>query len=432
MRLAFGWTSLLSFSTGMLNGHVSSRTLSIILKDWQFNNLVTTRVDVMYFVEKTKGTNYVKLFDYPLFTAILLLSVIGIIVLRSAIGEAAMTDVWLKQLICLVIGVVLCIMICMIDYKDFKTLGILLYVFSIILLVLVLFIGKEVNGSKSWLPVPIISAFQPSELAKVAFVVVIPVFFERLKDGQDTARNVRKLLFYSAMPIILVFLQRDVGTALVFIFSFIVLLFVYGIPYRYFVIALGSFVALAPVLWFIVIPAKFPHIKNRILTFMFPEMDLQGAGLQVFRSKMTIGSGQLWGKGLYHGLQTQNSSPLVSTINVPEKQNDFIFSVIGEELGFIGSMVVILIIFFILLRCMHIAMNSRDAYGSFMVICIASMFGFHFIENIGMCIGVLPVTGIPLPFISQGGSSLITNFLNVGILLSVSMRRRKAIFNSSQ
>lgn len=386
----------------------------------------------MYFVEKTKGINYLKQFDYPLFAAILLLSAIGIIVLRSAIGEATMTDQWLKQLICLVIGIVLCIMICALDYKDFKTLGILLYVVSILLLVLVLFIGNEVKGSKSWLPFPVIGAFQPSELAKVAFAVVIPVFFERLKDGQDIARNVSKLLFYTALPIGLVFLQRDVGTAMVFIFSFIIMLFIYGVPYRYFFIALGSFIALAPVLWFIVIPAKFPHIKNRILTFLFPEMDLQDKGLQVFRSKMTIGSGQLYGKGLFHGLQTQNSSPLVSTFNVPEKQNDFIFSVIGEELGFIGSIIVILIIFFILMRCIYIAMNSRDAYGSFMVICIASMLGFHFIENIGMCIGVLPVTGIPLPFVSRGGSSLITNFLNVGILLSVSMRRKKAIFNSSQ
>lgn len=386
----------------------------------------------MYFVEKTKGTNYLKQFDYLLFAAIMTLSVIGIIVLRSAIGEAAMTGTWLKQLICLSIGVVLCITICAIDYKDFKTLGILLYVVSIILLVLVLIIGKEVNGSKSWLPVPVINRFQPSELAKVAFAVVIPVFFERLKEGQETGKNVVKLLLYTGLPIGLILLQRDVGTALVFIFAFIIMLFVYGIPYRYFFIALGSMLALAPVLWFFVIPAKYPHIKNRILTFLYPELDLQGKGLQVYRSKMTIGSGQMFGKGLFHGLQTQNSSPLVSSYSVPEKQTDFIFSVIGEELGFIGAIFVIVLIFFLLLRCIYIAMNSRDPYGSFAVICITAMFGFHFIENIGMCIGVLPVTGIPLPFISQGGSSLITNFLNVGILLSVSMRRKKAIFNSSQ
>jgi rod shape determining protein RodA len=135
---------------------------------------------------------------------------------------------------------------------------------------------------------------------------------------------------------------------------------------------------------------------------------------------------------LFHGLQTQNSTSAISSFNVPEKQNDFIFSVIGEELGFIGSMLLMAIILFILFRCLYIAKNSRDHYGSFMVIGVTSIFAFHFIENIGMCIGVLPVTGIPLPFVSQGGSSLVANFMCAGLLLSVSMRRKRAIFNSSQ
>ena len=386
----------------------------------------------MYFVEKTKGTNFAKQFDYSLFAAVLILSLIGVAVLKSAIGDTGVSGTWLKQVICLAIGIVLAVTISAIDYKDFKTLGIVLYLISIALLVLVLLIGKEVNGSKSWLEVPVINRFQPSELAKVAFAVVVPIFLERLKEGQNIAKNAVKFLIYAGLPIGLVLLQRDIGTAMVFIVALVVMLFIYGIPYRYFFIALGTFAASAPVLWFFVIPNRYPHIKHRIMTFIFPELDLQDKGLQVFRSKMTIGSGQLFGKGLFHGLQTQNSSSVVSSYNVPEKQTDFIFSVIGEELGFIGSMIVIAVIFFILLRCIYIAMNSRDAYGSFMVICITSMFGFHFIENIGMCIGVLPVTGIPLPFISQGGSAMVANYLNVGILLSVSMRRKKAIFNSSQ
>ncbi len=386
----------------------------------------------MYFVEKTKGTNYLKQFDYPLFAAILMLSLIGIVVLKSAIGVAGVNATWLKQVICLGIGIIMAITISAIDYKDFKTLGIILYIASMVLLGLVLVIGDEVHGSTSWITVPVIGRFQPSELAKVAFAVVVPVFFERLKEGQQIGKNVVKLLIYSMLPIVLVLLQRDVGTMTVFVFAFVVMLFIYGIPYRYFMIALGTFLVSAPILWFFVIPEKFPHIKTRVLTFLFPETDLQGGGLQVYRSKMTIGSGQIFGKGLFHGLQTQNSSSTVSVFNVPEKQTDFIFSVIGEELGFAGSMLVIVIIFFILLRSIYIAMNSRDAYGSFMVICITAMLGFHFIENIGMCIGVLPVTGIPLPFVSQGNSSLLANYLNVGILLSVSMRRKKAIFNSSQ
>lgn len=383
----------------------------------------------MYFVEKTKGTNFIKQFDYPLFIAVFVLSLIGIAVLKSAIGEAGVSKEWLKQVICLAIGIIIAFVTCAIDYKDFKTLGIILYVGSVILLVLVLIIGEKVNGSRSWLPAPVIGAFQPSEIAKVAFVLVLPVFLERLKDGQHIAKNVIKLLIYMVIPIFLILLQTDAGTALVFVFAFFVMLFVYGIRYRYIFLTIGAVVASAPLLWLFVMPY---HMKQRILTFLMPNTELQGSGMQVYRAKMTIGSGQLYGKGLFHGLQAQNGGSMASGYYVPEKQNDFIFSVIGEELGFIGSMLVLLLVFFILFRCLYIARNSRDEYGKFAVIGITAMLAFHFIENIGMNIGVLPVTGIPLPFVSQGGTALITNYVSLGVLLSVSMRRKRTIFNSSQ
>jgi rod shape determining protein RodA len=383
----------------------------------------------MYFVEKTKGINFIRQFDYPLFLAVFLLSLTGIAVLKSAIGTPDISPVWLKQVICLLIGIILAFITSTIDYKDFKTLGIILYVVSVFLLILVLFIGKYVKGGTSWFEVPVIGSFQPSELAKVGFILVIPVFLERIKEGQQVRKNIIKLLIYTAIPIVLILLQPDVGTALVFVFSFFMMLFIYGIPYRYFFIALGSIVASAPFMWLFILP---DHIKSRILTYVLPNTDLQGDGLQVYRSKMTIGSGQLFGKGLFHGLQTQSSSSLANSFNVPLKQNDFIFSVIGEELGFVGSMLVIALVFFILFRCLYIARNSRDEYGKFMVIGITAILGFHFIENIGMNIGVLPVTGIPLPFVSQGGSALVTNYISLGVLLSVSMRRKRTIFNSSQ
>ncbi|NJD02096.1 MAG: rod shape-determining protein RodA [Ruminiclostridium sp.] len=386
----------------------------------------------MYFVEKTKGTNFIKQFDFPLFAAVFILSLMGIVVLMSAIqGLTSWKEAWFKQAVCLVIGIILAFVISTLDYKDFKTLGILLYVASIAMLILVLIVGKTEKGSTSWLIVPLIGSFQPSELAKVAFVLFIPMFFERIKEGTNVRKNLIKLIFYAALPIALVFLQKDVGTALVFVFAFVVMLFIYGIPYRYFFIAVGALAASAPFLWLFVLPL---HIKSRIQTFLNPELDLKDTGLQVYRSKMTIGSGQLFGKGLFHGLQTQNSSQVIQSSNfkVPLKQNDFIFSVIGEEFCFVGSMIIIALIIFILFRCLYIARNSRDEYGSFIVVGIAAMFAFHFIENIGMNIGVLPVTGIPLPFISQGGSALVTNFMSVGILLSVSMRRKRTIFNSSQ
>jgi rod shape-determining protein RodA len=385
----------------------------------------------MYFVEKTKGTNFFKQFDFPLFTAVVALSIIGIVILMSAMqGMISWQSTWTKQVICLAMGIVIAIITSTLDYKDFKTLGILVYLVSIGLLVLVLFVGVEKYGSKSWLDLPVINNFQPSELAKVAFVLVIPIFFERLKDGVDVWKNLFKLLTYTAVPIGLILLQPDIGTAMVFIFAFIIMLFVYGIPYKYFLFTLGAGVVSAPFLYLFILSG---HIKDRVMTFLNPELDPLGKGMQVFRSKMTIGSGQIFGKGLFHGLQTQNSSAVIkSSNNVPFKQNDFIFSVVGEELGFIGSMIIIVLIIFILFRCLYIAQNARDNYGAFIVVGISAILGFHFIENIGMCIGVLPVTGIPLPFMSQGGSALLTNYISIGVLLSVSMRRKRTIFNSSQ
>ena len=246
----------------------------------------------MYFVEKTKGINFIKQFDYPLFLAVLILSLIGIAVLKSAIGVTGFSPMWFRQVIFLFIGIIVSLITCTIDYKDFKTLGIILYMASVILLVLVLFIGDKTNGSTSWIELPIIGRFQPSELAKVAFILVLPVFLERIKEGQQVRKNAVKLLIYTGIPLALVFLQPDVGTALVFVFSFFVMLFVYGIPYRYFFIALGSIAASAPLMWLFVLPY---HIKERIRTYLLPDTDLQGNGLQVFRSKMTIGSGQLFG-----------------------------------------------------------------------------------------------------------------------------------------
>jgi rod shape determining protein RodA len=385
----------------------------------------------MYYVEKTKGINFIKQFDFPMFISILALATIGIIVLMSALGiqPGAVSEtpnamaIWLKQFGCMIVGLIIAIILCSIDYKDFKTLGIVLYIVSIVLLILVLFIGEEANGATSWLVVPVIGQFQPSELAKVAFIVVIPVFLERLKEGQDKTRNTIKLLGYFFALVFLILLQRDVGTTMVIVFSFVVMLFVFGVPYKYFLWAFGAFAASTPLIWIFVLP-KYKHIKDRIMTFINPEMDLLGKGLQVHRSKMTIGSGQIFGHGLFQGLQTQNS--------VPYKQNDFIFSVVGEELGFIGCMIVLCLIFFILFRGLYIARNSRDEYGTFMVVGAVAIFAFHFIENIGMSIGVLPVTGIPLPFMSQGGTALITNFMSAGIILSVSMRRKRNIFNNSQ
>jgi rod shape determining protein RodA len=218
-----------------------------------------------------------------------------------------------------------------------------------------------------------------------------------------------------------VLLQKDLGTALVFAFIFLTFIYIAGIPYRFIFILCGGLMLSLPFIWVYVLNDKR---KERILTFISPERDPQGAGYHVIMSKMAIGSGQLFGQGYGSGILTQNR-------RVPVNESDFIFSVVGEELGFIGGIIFILLGLFIILRCIHIAKNASDSYGSFLVIGVTAMLAFNFIENIGMSIGVLPVTGLPLPFVSQGGTSILANYIGIGIVLSVSLRRKKKSLNSA-
>jgi rod shape determining protein RodA len=374
----------------------------------------------MYFVEKTRGINYLKQFDYMLFLGVIAITAIGVIVLHSATRTLPENNIMKTQIISLVIGIILAVTVSFLDYKDFKILGNILYVVSVIFLILVLFKGEgyEEWGSSSWLRIPGTGmTFQPSEIAKITFVMVTSVFFEKLLEEKER-NSLFVLAFISLIPVVLVMLQPDYGTAIVFVFMFFVMLFIYGIKYRYILVGIGISSIIAPLIWFFALNDKR---KERIITFLNPSSDPLDAGFQVIRSKMAIGAGQVFGQGLYNGIQTQSNG-------VPVKESDFIFSVIGEELGFIGASVLIAIVFFILLRCLYIAMNSRDMYGSFLVVGLTGMWGFHFLENIGMCVGVLPVTGIPLPFISAGGSAMLTNYFAAGIILSVSLRRKKELF----
>jgi rod shape determining protein RodA len=376
----------------------------------------------MYTIEKSTGINFLKQFDYLLFILVISLSVFGIIVLGSATNSMSDGPKMMKtQIISLIIGLVLIIIINILDYKIFRILGLLFFIATTFLLVYVLIkgIGERSWGSRSWISIPVFGSMQPSELAKIAFILTTAIFLERLKENSQI-RDAVKLILYSALPIGLILLQPDYGTAIVFIFIFSVMLYVFGIRYRYIMISLGAMIFSLPFIWFFLLNDER---KNRIREFLFPGFDPLGASYQVDRAKMAIGSGRLFGSGLYNGMQTQNAS-------VPVFESDLIFTVIGEELGFIGTMIIVILSFAILLRCIHIARNSRDTFGSLIVCGVIGMLGFNFIENIGMCIGLLPVTGLPLPFISAGGSAMLTNCIAIGLVMSVSMRRKKSIFNS--
>lgn len=381
----------------------------------------------MYSVEKTSGINTWRNFDFLIFLPVLTLSVLGLAVLSSATRvvpfNANGPRMMLIQVVGMILGIIVAFVLCGLDYNSLKSLGVIYYIFCSGLLVLVLFIGSgESIGSRSWIRIPGIGInIQPSEFTKIAIIIMGAIFLERIKEGIDTGKNTLKYLAYSVVPISLIIAQRDFGTAMVFLFILLVMVFVGGIPYKYILALFASFLASTPFIWFFVLNETR---RERIRVFLDPTRDPLNHGLNVIRSKMAIGSGQIFGKGLYQGLQTQ-------TGGVPVDESDFIFSVVGEELGLIGSLAVIILLFFILVRSIHIAKNARDGFGSFLVMGVTAMIAFHTIENIGMNIGLLPVTGVPLPFISQGASAMLTNYMAVGILLSVSMRRKRSIFKGA-
>lgn len=379
----------------------------------------------MYFVEKTKGINKAKRFDYLLFFAVLLVTAIGLIAVYSATrkmpGNVDGNRKMITQIAGLVVGMISAFAFCWVDYKDLKSLGYVFYAGTIMLLIAVIFFGVgEDIGSRSWLKVAGVS-LQPSELSKIALIIVASIYFEKIKDDTYTTKDIVKLIIYAGLPMGFILGQKDFGTLMVFVVILFFMIFICGLPYKY-IVAIGTFfIASLPFLWFFVLNDTR---KARIWVFLKPDSDPMGAGYNVSKSKIAIGSGQLWGQGIMQGLQTQN-------MGVPVRESDFIFTVIGEEMGFIGAGLVILLLFFILFRCLYIAANSSDSYGMFLVTGVIGYFAFHIFENIGMTLGVLPVTGVPLPFVSQGATSMVANYMAIGLVLSVSMRRHKTIFNET-
>lgn len=388
---------------------------------------------IMYFIEKTNDTNYFKQFDYLLFISIIILSIIGLVVLSSATRAISGGSGKMKtQIVSVILGIIIAIIISAFDYNSFKAIGFVFYIFCIGLLIYVLLrgVGYEEVGSNSWIIIPLAGildvSFQPSELARVALVILLSDFLERIKEGQDIKKNIIKFIIYSIIPVGLIIMQPDFGMAMVYIVAIFIMVYICGVRYKHIFITGGVFLATVPFIWFF---ALNDRRKKRILEFIFPGSDPGNSSYQVDMAEIAIGSGRLYGSGLYKGIQTQ-TPPNIG--GVPVRESDMIFTVIGEEFGFIGSVLVIALIVFIILRCIHIARNARDHYGSFLVTGLTAMLAYQFIQNIGMCMRLLPVTGLPLPFVSAGGSAMLVNYMSIGIILSVSLRRKRTMFSRQQ
>lgn len=379
----------------------------------------------MYFLEKTKAISFVKQFDYILFFAVLTLSVSGVVVLRSAVLTLPSGDSMLNtQIVSIILGIIAAVIIALFDYRQFKTVGFVIYIICLLLLVYVLKwgIGYESYGSSSWIYIPGLTSFQPSEIMKISYVIIGSLFLERLREGNEQLRDFIKFLFYVGLPVILILLQPDYGMVIVYLSGLLVMIFVFGIKYKYIFLSVAGLLSSFPFVWKYAL--NEPR-KLRIIEFLRPGSDPSGASWQLDRAEIAIGSGRVFGSGLFKGIQTQSSY-------VPVKESDLIFSVIGEELGFVGALFFVILILFIILRCVYIARNSSDFFGSYIVMGITGMLGFQFIQNIGMSIRLIPVTGLPLPFVSAGGSAMVTNFVLIGVVLSVSLRRKRPVFVNSK
>lgn len=308
-----------------------------------------------------------------------------------------------------------------VDYRTIGTIGYAGYIVSIGLLVAVLFTPK-LNGASSWFNIGNFFLFQPAELMKIVYILVVGKFldfvYSKDKEGVNKWYNLLIVLGIMALPVALICLQPDFGSAMVFVVITAFMLFRAKIKYKYIVAILLIVVAIMPIVYFFGLNGTQ---KERIHVFLDPELDPLGSGYHSIQSKLAIGSGMITGMGLLNGTQTQFGYLLV-------KSSDFIFAVICEEMGFIVGALVIIIYIVILLKMIKIASSAKDYYGSIIVVGIAAMLFFHIVENIGMTMGILPITGIPLPFLSYGGSSMIINLIALGIVLNVSARRQKALF----
>lgn len=369
-----------------------------------------------------KGKIYLfKELDYTLIAIAVICAVFGIVMISSAVNSfGSGSSFVLIQSIAAGLGFMLMAVFTAINFEKVGSAWKIIYIGCIFMLVLVILVGtgKEDTGSKSWIrfgPIGI----QPSEFVKIGFIITLSKLVSDMGETINEPKNILKLLAHLGILLFLIMLQPDFGTAMVFIFIFVGIVFAAGISYKYIVTALGTIIGIIPMVWFFFFKE---YQKNRIRVFFNPESDPLGSGYHVIQSKIAIGSGQLFGKGLYQGTQTQLGY-------LPARHTDFIFAVVGEELGLIGCAIVAGLLFTIVYKCLYNSTRTKSDMSKFLCIGVACMFLAHIFENIGMCIGLMPVTGIPLPFFSYGGSSIITNFAAIGLVLSVYMRRKSFNFN---
>lgn len=357
--------------------------------------------------------------EWSILVCTVLLVIIGLFAIYTATLSAGQEE-FRKQIMWIGISIPVLIMFILIDYETLAKISPVFYVLAIGALVGVLF-TKPISGATSWFAFGSFS-IQPSEFSKIIVILFLAFIMSKMKKNNPKAiskpTRILLLLVLIGIPLALIIKQPDYGTGLAFVVAFLFMLFVGGIDKRYIIVVTILLAIAVPLLYVYVLPE---HAKKRIDVFLNPELDPRGSGYNLTQSKIAIGAGELLGMGFLKGNQTQLGF-------LYPKSTDFIFSVIGEEMGFIIAAMVIILYVVLITKALYVSKTAKDVLGSLIAAGIAGIFFFHMLENIGMTMGLLPITGVPLPFVSYGGSSMLSNFIMIAILLNISGRRQKAIF----
>lgn len=365
------------------------------------------------------GKKLLKNIEWSILIVSVILSIIGLVALFSATQSTELGE-FKKQVQWIFISIPFLILASVIDYNVITRFSTLAYIIIIGLLIGVLF-TTPISGARSWFKITESLSFQPAELGKIVVIVFLAFLMNKLQiRGREEINKFWKLLiflFFAAIPVALIVIQPDNGTAIAYMTAIVFMLFAAGIDKKYILIVCILIAIAAPVIY-----NNLPEYAiKRIQVFLNPDLDPRDAGYNIKQSKLAIGAGEIFGMGLCKGNQTQLGF-------LHPKTTDFIFSAIGEEMGFVATGAITILYIILVTKSVYVAKTAKDNIGSYIAIGIAGIFFFHMAENIGMTIGLLPITGVPLPFVSYGGSSLVTNYICIGLLLNISSRRQKAIF----
>ncbi len=381
----------------------------------------------MIFIDK----KIFKKIDYTLLVTALIIIFYSLLIISSAghigVGDGSSLTYTERQVIFVILGLIVMAFFMFFEYEKLSRLMWPIYFINIVSLALVIVLGFTALGAQRWIPVGPFQ-YQPSEFAKVLIIISFAGYLVSRQGRLNKFWDMIPCFIFIGVPLLMILKQPDLGTSLVFIAIMFGMMYVAGANPKVLgvILLIGLLLVcgwmLAHYHWGVWIPLEEYQFK-RLVAFIDPWSDLEGSGYQVIQSQIAVGSGGFWGKGLYQGTQSQ-----LNFLPGPEQHTDFIFSVVGEEIGFKGAFLLLILYFIFIYRALVIAREAKDKFGLLLSIGIICMFAFQITINTGMTMGIMPVTGLPLPLFSYGGSSMLANMAAIGLLLNVYMRRQKIIF----